>query len=159
MRNNRWAMAFGLTGAFLVFQVAVMSSELIRPLGETAGMSMGDRWTSWAQELIDRASYFNPFAAFFIYVALLRLGLLDRRMVQQSVGSIIYYALFGLYFGLLFKVGVNSYLHGRFDQGLGINPGPVGSAIFPLFLVFALPFLVTVVLKWSTRSLRGHQQP
>jgi hypothetical protein len=131
----------------VLFQFAASASGFLVPSGELAGISASDR-LSWFAELITSwRVYANPIGIFFLYLAMMKWVLIDRRTKIAWVLSAAYYVIFGLYYGALFVAGVNGELHAEFDRSLGINPGPLASAIFPLALALVLPLVVMMLIS------------
>jgi hypothetical protein len=104
-------------------------------------------------------AFVNPFGVAFVYLAIMKWVLIDRLVKVAPAASAAYYALFAVYYGVLFSANLNGRLHGQFDRSLGINPGPLVSAMFPLALALVLPLvltrLISGVYRWRHKGKRA----
>jgi hypothetical protein len=139
-------------GFYILFQIAVSATGLFWS-GELAGLSPTERLAWFGNWIISFGCYANPFAFFFLYLASIKWLLSKRQFKIGLATSAAFYSGFGFYYGALFMNGLNGQLHGKFDQALGINPGPLVSAVFPLSMAFVLPALATLVIGACARRL------
>src|SRR5438874_36663 len=117
--------ALNAIALFVSFQLAVSASALVYPGYERASDSLSERLHWFATWIATADCYVNPFALFFVCLASMKWFLVDRRKKISPVASAAYYVGFGLYYGALFMNGLNGQLHAKFDQALGVNPGPL----------------------------------
>jgi hypothetical protein len=146
--------AFTLIGFYVLFQLAVSVSDYLMPSGELAGLTASEKLNLFAAFITSLRAFVNPFGVAFVYLAAIKWVLVDRRAKLEWAASAAYYVIFGVYYGVLFSANLNGRLHGQFDRSLGINPGPLVSAMFPLTLAFVLPLFVTLLVSIVYKRLQ-----
>ena len=144
-------IALTALGFYVLFQIAVSASAIIRPGYDLADLSLPDRLNWLAGRVVSWEAYAEPLGIFFFYLASIKWLLFDRRVNVGGIGSAAYYAIFGLYYGVLFMNGFSGGLHGEFDRALAINPGALLSAMFPLSLALLVPLALTLFVSISFR--------
>jgi len=155
LRHGRVEAAVYLGGFYVLFQLGVASSVITYPEPSAmVGDPLTDRITSFARSLATVDAYVNPLAVLFLYVAVLKWVLVDRRLHVRPVTSAVFFLLAGTYYGIFFVGNLNGNLHHAFDSALGVNPAPLWSALFPLSIAFVIPLVVTLLLRiHALRSL------